>query len=97
MKKWLPVIVVALGATLMIGTLTLRQSRFSFMDSADMPEFCAWAFGEDWRETTSDMTNVPALWNERHGDLFTMRLTDRVDITTKRMYEAWKASIEEGK
>jgi len=83
MKKWLPIIVLVVGFTIVVGTLTLPRNV-----PEDMQECLIWALGEDWKSL--EMGDYPARWNERHGDLFELRLDDRVDEGQARMYEAWK-------
>lgn len=58
-------------------------------DSRENHSQCmTWALGDDW--ISVKMRNVPARWNERHGDLFKLYLDDDYAKGLMRMYEAWK-------
>lgn len=53
----------------------------------EMVEFSTWALGDDWESV--ERRDIPAHWNELHGDLFELHIDDDLRKGNKRMYEAW--------
>lgn len=51
-----------------------------------------WAFGEDW--SNHEMTDWPALWNERHDDLFVVYQDDHLDTSLAKIYTTWWSQQE---
>lgn len=52
-----------------------------------------WALGDDWASV--ETRDIPARWNERHGDLFELHIDDDLREGNKRIYDAWKTRKEE--
>ena len=58
-------------------------------DEVGQEKCLSWAFGDDWGSLP--MGNLSARWNSRHGDLFVMNITDRVDESKAKIIKAFKA------
>lgn len=86
MKKYDDIIVI--GLALIIGGSCFLLLSYDKAPNPEMNEFSTWALGEDWESV--ETRDVPARWNERHGDLFKLSIDDDLGKGNARMYEAWR-------
>jgi hypothetical protein len=54
----------------------------------EINECQTWALGSDWQSV--ETRDIPARWNELHGDLFKLHIDDDLSEGNNRIYEAWR-------
>ena len=92
MKKRIAIIIVAwIGVSILIGFLFGHIKKPIELPSPRFreTEWTEWAFGE--RDIM--IHEIDEKWNERHGDLFTLKGTDNVDEAIRRIEEAYRADF----
>lgn len=65
-----------------------QQVRGIYANKNEITRCMTWALGNDW--VSIKERDIPARWNERHGDLFELHIDDNLEEGNARIYEAWR-------